>query len=391
MNCNINHSLFLRSNGSLACWCDYGSLKTIQAFNPEINYASDVYHGKVYGDIRNKLAVGTMPFPSYCSKCMVLLPNAPFDDSYARGKVIEVFQVEPSLACQLDCPGCIPMKQRKNRIERTPVGHLVMDPKVFEKILRDFHGAGLQIRIIDYQGHGEPTLNREVWNMIRLAKSLYPDTFMTMCTHANLEFADHMAEAGLDQIIFAIDGSDQTSYAPYRIHGEFDKAYRFMSSFTAATLKGPKPVDTVWKHVLFRHNDSEEQLLKAQALAARAGVSELRFIISQLGPGPTRITDESEIPRLPNGPKVVVLNYKVSLDQLDEGMAAARAGIQEKEFHRASQSAAFVASMLKRLFADPQTVPPKFAGYLDGLNELAPFFPDVARKSIMQSIQHLSR
>lgn len=391
MNCNINHSLFLRSNGSLACWCDYGSLKTIQEFDPSIDYARDVYLGKVYGDIRNKLAAGTMPFPSYCSKCMVLLPNAPFVPIYAREKLIEVFQVEPSLACQLDCPGCIPMQQRKDRIERTSVGHLVLAPEVFEKILNDFHRARMRINTMDFQGHGEPTLNRNVWNMIRTAKSMYPDTFMTMCTHANLEFAEHMAEAGLDQIIFAIDGTDQTSYAPYRIHGDFDKAYKFMSGFSAAALKGPKPVDTVWKHVLFRHNDSEEQLLKAQELARDAQVKELRFIISQLGPGPTRITDETEIPRLPNGPKVVVLNYKVSLSQLDEGIAAARACIQEKEFHRASQSAAFVASMLKRLFAEPQTVPSKFAGYLDELNELAPLFPDAARKSIMQSIQHLSR
>src|SRR5690348_833499 len=49
MNCTVNHSLFLRSNGSLACWCDYGSLKTLQEFDPCLDYAEDVYLGKVYG------------------------------------------------------------------------------------------------------------------------------------------------------------------------------------------------------------------------------------------------------------------------------------------------------------------------------------------------------
>src|SRR6266851_1169351 len=100
MNCTVNHSIFLRSNGSLACWCDYGSLKTLQEFDPSLDYAKDVYLGKVYDYIREQLAAGIMPFPSYCSKCMVLLPNAPLSKTNKRNPYIDTFQVEPSLACQ---------------------------------------------------------------------------------------------------------------------------------------------------------------------------------------------------------------------------------------------------------------------------------------------------
>ena len=67
MDCTVNHSMFLRSNGSLACWCDGGSLKTLQEFDDKIDYATDVYLGKVYGYISESLAAGTMPFPSLCS------------------------------------------------------------------------------------------------------------------------------------------------------------------------------------------------------------------------------------------------------------------------------------------------------------------------------------
>jgi hypothetical protein len=198
MDCNVNHSIFLRSNGSLACWCDYGSLKTLQEFDPSLDYAEDVYLGKIYGYIRGQLASGQMPFPDYCSKCMVLLPTSPFVSTYARDRYIDTFQVEPSLACQLDCPGCIPIQDRKKRLARTSFGHLILAPKVLEKILRDFHRAGMRIRVIDFQGHGEPTLNRDVWSMIRMAKSLFPASFATMCTHANLDFGEDMSEAGLD-------------------------------------------------------------------------------------------------------------------------------------------------------------------------------------------------
>ncbi len=389
MDCNVNHSIFLRSNGSLACWCDYGSLKTLQEFDPSLDYAEDVYLGKVYGYIREQLAKGTMPFPDYCSKCMVLQINSPFVATYPRDRYIDTFQVEPALACQLDCPGCIPMKERKTRLVRTSVGHLILAPKVFEKILGDFSRAGMRIRVIDFQGHGEPTLNRDVWSMIRMAKSLFPKSYLTMCTHANLDFTEDMVEAGLDQIIYAIDGMDQESYAPYRVYGDFAQAYRFMKSFSTAVRSRQAKTDTVWKYVLFRHNDSSEQLLRAQEMALEAQISELRFIITQLGPQSTRIVDEGDIPRASRKLNVKVLNYKVDVKQLDEGIIQARSGIKANQLSQAAQSAAFVAAMMKRLFAEPQTVPPKFARYLSELHEIANLLPDSARTTIVRDLEHL--
>lgn len=390
MDCTVNHSIFLRSNGSLACWCDYGSLKTLQEFDPSLDYAEDVYLGKVYGYIREQLAAGTMPFPSYCSKCMMLQPNLPFSDGYKKARYIDTLQVEPSMACNLDCPGCIPIKDRKARVAKTWCGHLILAPKILEKILKDFHRARMRIRVIDFQGHGEPTLNPEVWSMIRMAKSLFPDSYTSICTHANLDFSEVMVDAGLNQIIYAIDGMDQESYAPYRVHGDFDKAYRFMKSFSTAARARRAKIDTVWKYVLFRHNDSPEQLLKAQELAQEAQISQLRFIITQLGPMSTRIVDEADIPRIKGKFKVIIENYKVSVKQLDDGIKIARSGVKSKQLPQAAQSAAFVAAMMKRLFAEPQTVPPKFAGYLTDLHELANIMPDSARTSILKDIQHLS-
>src|SRR5260370_37512738 len=123
MDCNVNHSIFLRSNGSLACWCDYGSLKTLQEFDPSLDYANDVYLGKLYNYIREQLASDTMPFPSYRSKRMVLLPHAPFLNLNKRKPYIATFQVEPSLECHAHSPCCIPIKHRKPRITRPCCRH----------------------------------------------------------------------------------------------------------------------------------------------------------------------------------------------------------------------------------------------------------------------------
>jgi hypothetical protein len=219
---------------------------------------------------------------------------------------------------------------------------------------------------------------------------MFPKSYASICTHANLDFAKDMIDAGLNQIIYAIDGMDQESYAPYRVHGNFDKAYRFMKSFSTAVRARRIKTDTVWKYVLFRHNDSPEQLLKAQELAREAEISQLRFVITQLGPMSTRIVDEDDIPRIKEKINVVIDNYKVSVKQLDDGIATARNGLKSKHLPQAAQSAAFVAAMMKRLFAEPQTVPPKFAGYLTDLHELANIMPDSTRTSILNDIQHLS-
>jgi hypothetical protein len=390
MDCTVNHSMFLRSNGSLACWCDGGSLKTLQEFDPGIDYATDVYLGKVYGYIRENLAAGAMPFPAFCSKCMVLLPTSPFVSTYERDRYLDTLQVEPSMACQLDCPSCIPIKDRKALVAVSSCGHLILPAKVLEKILMDFQRAGMRIRIIDFQGHGEPTLNRDVWSMITMAKSIFPDTSTTLCTNANVDFKEDMVDAGLDQIIYAIDGMDQASYAPYRVHGNFEQAHHFMTSFsTAAHSRGGK-IDTVWKYVLFRHNDSPEQLLAAQQMALDSKVSELRFIITQMGPLSTHIFDEDDIPRANNGVNVQVQNYKVNIKQLEDGIIAARENLDADRLPQATQAAAFVAAMMKRLFSEPQTVPPKFGRFLGELHQLANLLPDPARTNVVRDVEHLT-
>jgi hypothetical protein len=390
MNCTVNHSLFLRSNGSLACWCDYGSLKTLQEFDPLVNYAQDVYLGKIYGYIREKLAENSMPFPSYCSKCMVLQPSLPYVSNYGHDRYVDTFQVEPSMACQLDCPGCIPIRNRKQRVAKSPYGHLLLATKVFEKILNDFQDADIYIRTFDFQGHGEPLINRDVWSMVRMAKSLFPGSYNTLCTNANADFTADALESGLDQIIYAIDGIDQTSYEPYRLYGDFEEAYEFMKTFSTAARAQGKKIDTVWKYVLFRHNDSPEQLLKAQEMALESQITELRFIITQLGPSSTQIIDEEEIPRAKNGVNVQVQNYKVNIKQLRDGILAARDCLNSNRLPQAVQAVEFVAAMMKRLFSMPQTIPSKYAGILGELHELANELPPSARDSVVHNVNHLT-
>lgn len=376
MDCVANHSIFLRSNGAIACWCDAGCLKVLQAFDRTVDYARDVYLGKVFSYIRESLAADRQPFPSVCSKCMVLAPEAKYSDYYSKHRIVATFQIEPSFACQLDCPGCIPLHDRKKILPKTEHGHLLLDPAVLEKILTDLAMDGIRIERIDFQGHGEPTLHPRVWDMVSMARQLFPSSILSMCTNAQKEFSSSILDAGLDEILFAIDGMDQASYVPYRVRGDFDLAYDFMRAYSLGAIERGLQVKTVWKYVLFNHNDSEEQLLRAQVLAHEASVRELRFIVTQLGPSSTSIVDESQIPRARLPLNVRVENYKVHLDQLVEGIRLAERLINQEKAKPASDSVLFVVNMLTRNLQGAKAMPAIYRPLLDDLERVTGRLPE---------------
>jgi hypothetical protein len=361
MNCNSNHSLFLRSNGTLVCWDDHGSLKDLQPFDPAKNYATDIYLGPVYEHIRARLTEGVMPFPEHCAKCFCLMTHIPMDDGrHRRERTIETFQIEPSMACQLECPGCIRKSDRRHRVARTPFGHMTLDPEILAKIVLDLKNAGVKIGKFDLQGHGEPLLNKKIWRICGFLAEHYPDSIISICTHANARFEPHMVASGVTEMLFAIDGVDQASYAPWRVHGNFDQAYRFMHDFAHVAAARAPHIDCIWKYVLFSHNDSDAQLLKAQELARAAKITSLRFVATQLGPASSRIQDASQIPRLDPLFPITVDSYRIDAGQLTAALCELQAGIASNDISAAETWAEFLATSLTRLLDSRPSAAPEY-------------------------------
>jgi hypothetical protein len=196
------------------------------------------------------------------------MTHHPFDDGLVRQRTIETFQLEPSMGCQLDCPGCIKKAERSSWVPRTPFGHMTLKPEVVYKIVLDLKAAGIKVKKFDMQGSGEPLLNKKIWEMCGFLAEHYSDSVISICTHANAEFRPDMVMSGVNEILFAIDGVDQESYAPWRVHGNFDRAYRFMRDFSVEAAAKAPHIRRVWKYVLFSHNDTDAQLLRAQQLVS---------------------------------------------------------------------------------------------------------------------------
>src|SRR5262249_5707823 len=118
------------------------------------------------------------------------------------------------------------------------------------------------------------------------------------------------------------------------------------------------------------------QLLRAQALAHEARVSELRFIITQLGPSSTRIVDESQIPRINAPVNVRIDNYKVRIEQLNEGLKLSTRLLKQGNEKAATGSALFVTNMLTRNLRTARAIPVPYREVFDDLERIAGLLPD---------------
>ncbi|WP_429930380.1 radical SAM protein [Agrobacterium vitis] len=227
---------------------------------------------------------------------------------------------------------------------------MTLDPTVLYKMIDDLKDGGAKVIKFDMQGHGEPLLHKKIWEMFRYIADRYPQSINSVCTHANAKFRPEMVESGLNEILFAIDGVDQQSYAPYRVLGSFDRAYEFMKQFSLHSDKVAPHINRVWKYVVFSHNDSNEQLLRAQQLAIEAKVTNLRFVITQLGPVSNRVKDGSEIPILDSSLNVTIDRYRITTQQLNSGLDELKRAASNNDVEMAVHWAEYFAHSAFRLY-----------------------------------------
>lgn len=390
MDCHSNHSVFLRADGSLACWDDAGSRLTLKPFDPDTDCSRDVVFGPVFNDIRTKLAREEMPSPDYCRDCLILASGACFNPEWQNRKELLIFQVEPSIACTLECPGCMTFAERRVRHGRA--GHL--DIAIFEKYLADFKADGVSIRTIDFQGHGEPLLNRNVWKMAGLAKSYFPDANISMCTNGHGIYDPTQVHSGIDEVMFAIDGVDQQSFETYRVRGKFDRAYEFMKSFCQGVIAEGRPIRTIWKYILFDCNNSPEQLIRAQQLAAEAGVQELLFINTQLGLKSSKVFALADIPKADTGVKLRISDYLSNFHDTLHSIDRARSALMRRDSAAAAQLL-FATNMIRRRFEcieQSDNIPRDYQALIHEILDLAGYEGiDTATRDAVRSGLHAVR
>jgi hypothetical protein len=272
MNCEILHTLYVRSNGDVPCNDDAGERILLARLPRQTGIAkpSSLFSNHNYRHIRHALQRGAMPWPDVCPQCAFFRPNEPFSDPLTQ-KQIRKIQIEPSLACALRCPGCSNQYQ-----VRTRSAPLQMDPATFEELLRGLAEEGYAVAEIEYCGQGEPLLHPRFPDFVRLARTYFPGTTQRLITSGNFDFAASTAGEHLDTVMVSCDGVDPQSYQQYRVGGRVEQPIQFMRD--AVERRWRREGLVVWKYILFEWNDTPDELFRAQLLAQELGVDYLLMV-----------------------------------------------------------------------------------------------------------------
>ena len=95
------------------------------------------------------------------------------------------------------------------------------------------------------------------------------------------ESAKRLVHSGIDEVTFSVDGASQETYVQYRQRGKFDVAIRNLRVMAEEKRRARRDVPHLnWRYILFKWNDSDEEMNRARRLAAEIGVDRLSWEIT---------------------------------------------------------------------------------------------------------------
>ena len=166
--------------------------------------------------------------------------------------------IDPTNFCTLKCPFC-PTGQGRN--SRTKA---ILSLDNFKRIIDKL---GPYLIHIDFCNWGEPLLNRQIYEMIKIAEQYSIDTKVdSNFNHFSEEDAEKMVISGLNKIIVSIDGITPETYSKYRVGGDFNQAMNNLKLLLKKKrqLKRSNPYIS-WQFLVFRHNEHEIQEVRRMA------------------------------------------------------------------------------------------------------------------------------
>ncbi|MFZ5434102.1 MAG: radical SAM/SPASM domain-containing protein [Calditrichota bacterium] len=189
------------------------------------------------------------------------------------GRPISIM-MEPISRCNLQCPLC-PIGARELKRE---LGSMTLEN--FRVILDN---VGPQVRVLALWNQGEPTINDQLPEMIRIAhdRGIYTMT----STNGNLllrrKLIPRLMDSGLDELIFSIDGLTQETYQIYRIGGHLDIVIEAMQTLRRRRdeLRRKTP-RIIMQWLPMKHN--EHEIPQLRETAARWGADTVEIKTTQI-------------------------------------------------------------------------------------------------------------
>lgn len=157
----------------------------------------------------------------------------------------------------------------------------MLDVDLFKRVIDE--AADSLVRV-DFFNYGEAFLHKRAVEMCEYVKTHYPQIYLYTSTNG-LAFDDDRARAlvhsGIDEVTFSIDGAIAEHYVTYRRRGDLDLALRHLAAMADEKRRAGLDVPFLnWRYILFRWNDSDEEMELARQRAAELGVDRLTWEIT---------------------------------------------------------------------------------------------------------------
>jgi hypothetical protein len=238
----------------------------------------EVWNGATIRQLRQDLNGGGS---SFCGDCPLKLPlkkEAPPVRPLDAGPLPGRMFIECTAACNISCTEacCAP----ETGITRTRQSGM-LDFELFRRVIDE---AGPSLGRVDFFNYGEAFLHKRAIEMCEYIKGTFPHIYLYTSTNG-LAFSEaqarRLALSGIDEVTFSIDGATQDVYAKYRQRGRLDVALANLRAMADEKRRTGRDLPFLnWRYILFKWNDSDEQMTLARKLAAEIGVDRLCWEIT---------------------------------------------------------------------------------------------------------------
>ena len=183
-------------------------------------------------------------------------PTLPYDsrvNPYFPHQVL----METTSACQLRCKMCA----REDSVKKGTLKVGQMEEWLAEKIVDEVATTNPKTRLW-FCYFGEPTISRQLWKRIRLAKDSGIETTI-INSNGNLlkpEMADKLIASGLDEVYIGLDAATAETYAQIRVRGDYDTV---VSNINYLLKHKPDSLKVTVQFGVYEENEAELEQFKS--------------------------------------------------------------------------------------------------------------------------------
>ncbi len=269
--------LVVLCDGRVVCGCADPYAQRVLG-DARIETLSNIWRGTTIGSLRNDLNEGGSAFCGDCPLKRPLGDDAPPQRPTDAGQLPSRIFIECTAACNLSCfqACCAP----ETGITRTREAGM-LDFDLFTRIVDE---AAPSLTRIDFFNYGEAFLHKRAIEMCEYIKTRYPHVYLYTSTNG-LAFdearARRLVHSGIDEVTFSVDGAIAENYIKYRQRGDLEAALGNLEAMADEKRRAGRDVPFLnWRYILFRWNDSDEEMSLARRRAEAIGVDRLAWEIT---------------------------------------------------------------------------------------------------------------